>query len=66
MRRDPFARDVMANVLGKLWSGGVALAFAPAYVRALGIEAFGLVAVFTALRAPLLRVRPGPHHHPQP
>lgn len=40
----------MANVLGKLWSGGVALAFAPAYVRALGIEAFGLVAVFTALR----------------
>jgi O-antigen/teichoic acid export membrane protein len=50
MRRDPFARDVMANVLGKVWSGGVALAFAPAYVRALGIEAFGLVAVFTALR----------------
>jgi len=49
--RDPLARDVAANVVGKLWSGVVSLAFVPVYVNVLGIEAYGLVALFTTLRS---------------
>jgi O-antigen/teichoic acid export membrane protein len=49
-RVGPMSRDVAVNVVGKLWSAGISLAFVPIYVHVLGIEAYGLVAVFTTLR----------------
>jgi O-antigen/teichoic acid export membrane protein len=47
---DRLAHDVAANVLGKLWSGMIGVVLAPLYVHVLGIESYGLVAVYTTLR----------------
>ena len=41
----------MANLMGRGWSAVMALAFVPVYLRALGPEAYGLVAVYTILQA---------------
>ena len=41
----------MANLFGRGWSAVMALAFVPVYLRVLGPEAYGLVALYTTLQA---------------
>jgi len=49
----PFTRNIIANILGKGWPTFVGIACIPLYIRFLGIEAYGLVGVFTALQTVL-------------
>lgn len=44
-------RNVIANYLGQGWSVLMSLAFIPFYIKYLGIEAYGLIGVFTLLQA---------------
>jgi O-antigen/teichoic acid export membrane protein len=48
-----FKRNILANFVGKCWSAFIALAFIPLYIRLIGIEAYGLVGLFTALQMTL-------------
>ncbi len=41
--------NVVANFVGSLWPAVMAMVFIPLYVRAMGIEAFGLAGFFTTL-----------------
>lgn len=41
----------LANVLGSAWALILQVAFVPAYVRILGMEAYGLIGIYTALQA---------------
>jgi O-antigen/teichoic acid export membrane protein len=43
--------NLLANFVGKIWVGLISVACAPVYVRLLGIEAYGLVGVYTGLMA---------------
>jgi O-antigen/teichoic acid export membrane protein len=42
-------RNTVANFLGYGWSALIALAFIPVYIRFLGIEAYGLIGLFSVL-----------------
>lgn len=44
-------RNAVANLLGQGWSAAMALAFVPAYLRILGLEAWGLVGFMLTLQA---------------
>ncbi len=44
-------KNVVANFLGQGWSGIMALAFIPVYIKYLGVEAYGLIGVFAAIQA---------------
>jgi len=44
-------RNVIANAAGKAWTAVVSLAAVPVYLHFLGVEAFGLIAVFLSLTA---------------
>jgi O-antigen/teichoic acid export membrane protein len=44
-------KNVIANYLGQGWTGLIGLAFVPLYIRYLGIEAYGLIGIFTLLQA---------------
>ena len=44
-------KNIAANFGGTLWAGLVSLMFIPIYLHLLGVEAFGLVAIFTTLLA---------------
>lgn len=44
-------RNIIANYLGGGWSALMGLAFLPIYIRYLGIEAYGLIGVYTSLQA---------------
>jgi O-antigen/teichoic acid export membrane protein len=44
-------RNAIANLLGQGWSAAMALAFVPAYLRILGLEAWGLVGVMVTAQA---------------
>lgn len=44
-------RNVVANYLGRGWTGVLGLAFIPVYVHFLGIEAYGLIGVFAVIQA---------------
>ena len=44
-------RNVIANFIGRGWTGLTYLAFAPLYIHFLGIEAYGLVGLFLTLVA---------------
>jgi O-antigen/teichoic acid export membrane protein len=44
-------RNVLANYLGQAWSGVMALAFVPVYIRWLGVEAYGLIGIFAVIQA---------------
>ena len=44
-------RNVIANLFGGAWSALLAMLFVPVYLRFLGVEAFGLVGILTALQA---------------
>jgi O-antigen/teichoic acid export membrane protein len=43
--------NVLANFIGSGWSAVMSLAFVPLYIRFMGVEAYGLVGVFTTLQA---------------
>ena len=43
--------NVTANFLGQGWRGLLGFAFVPVYIRYLGVEAYGLIAVFAVLQA---------------
>jgi len=44
-------RNLIANYLGQGWSALMGLAFIPIYIKYLGIEAYGLIGLFTVLQA---------------
>lgn len=46
-------RNVLANGVGQVWSGLLALVSIPLYLHFLGVEAYGLVAFFASLQAVL-------------
>ena len=44
-------RNVVANYLGQGWTALLGLAFLPAYIHYLGIEAFGLIGLFAVMQS---------------
>ena len=44
-------KNVIANFFGQGWGALMAVAFIPIYIRHLGIEAYGLIGVFTLMQA---------------
>lgn len=44
-------KNVIANLIGKVWSAIMGLAFVPLYIKFLGIELYGLVGFYTMLAA---------------
>lgn len=46
-------RNLIANYLGQGWVAVMGIAFVPLYIRALGLQAYGLVGVFSVLQASL-------------
>jgi O-antigen/teichoic acid export membrane protein len=44
-------RNIVANYAGQAWTGLMGLAFIPLYIRYLGMEAYGLIGLFTAMQA---------------
>lgn len=44
-------KNVVANYLGQVWTALMGLAFVPLYIKYLGIEAYGLIGIFTLLQA---------------
>lgn len=44
-------KNVIANFLGQGWRALIGLAFIPLYIKYLGIEAYGLIAIFAILQA---------------
>ena len=43
------SHNIIATFLGKGWSALIAVAFVPVYIKFMGIEAYGLVGLFTTL-----------------
>lgn len=46
-------RNMIANLVGKGWTGLMSLVFVPIYIRLLGMEAYGLIGFFVSLQAVL-------------
>lgn len=46
--------NISANYLGQGWSAFMAIAFLPAYINHLGVEAYGVIGLFVALQAILM------------
>jgi O-antigen/teichoic acid export membrane protein len=44
-------QNIIANYLGQGWSGFMAVAFLPLYVRYLGVEAYGLIGLLAVIQA---------------
>ncbi len=44
-------KNIIANYLGQGWSAFMAIAFLPAYISYLGVEAYGVIGLFVALQA---------------
>jgi O-antigen/teichoic acid export membrane protein len=44
-------KNVIANYVGQCWRALMGLAFVPVYIKYLGIEAYGLIGVFSVLQA---------------
>lgn len=44
-------RNIVANMVGRLWVGGMGFLFVPVYIHWLGIEAFGLIGLSATLMA---------------
>lgn len=44
-------RNILANYAGQGWSGLMGLVFIPLYIRFLGIEAYGLIGLFSTMQA---------------
>ncbi len=43
--------NIVANYLGQIWVGLIALVFIPLYIDYLGIEAYGLIALFAVMQS---------------
>ena len=43
--------NLVANIVGRLWSGVMSLAFVPLYIHFLGIESYGLIGLFASVMA---------------
>jgi O-antigen/teichoic acid export membrane protein len=52
-------KNIIANYLGQGWRAIMALAFVPLYIEYLGIEAYGLIGIFTMLQAWLMLLEMG-------
>ncbi|MGO9932129.1 MAG: lipopolysaccharide biosynthesis protein [Steroidobacteraceae bacterium] len=46
-------KNLIANYLGQAWRGITAVIFVPVFIRFLGLESYGLIAVFTILQSSL-------------
>jgi len=46
-------KNVVANYLGKIWTGGLNILLIPVYIKFLGIESYGLVGFFASLTSVL-------------
>lgn len=46
-------KNIVANYLGKIWTGGLNILLIPVYIKFLGIEAYGLVGFFASLTSVL-------------
>ncbi|HDH07966.1 MAG TPA: polysaccharide biosynthesis protein, partial [Gammaproteobacteria bacterium] len=46
-------RNIIANFVGRGWSGVITLIFMPVYISLMGIEAYGLVGIYLSLFAVL-------------
>lgn len=44
-------KNIAANFIGNIWQALMGLAFVPLYLKFLGVEAYGLIGVFTTLQA---------------
>jgi O-antigen/teichoic acid export membrane protein len=44
-------RDTLASIVGRAWSAGLVFATVPLYIKVLGVEAYGLIGLYTALQA---------------
>lgn len=44
-------RNIVANMVGRLWVGGMGFLFVPVYIHWLGMEAFGLIGLSATLMA---------------
>jgi O-antigen/teichoic acid export membrane protein len=42
-------RNILANFVGNAWTGLMSLIFVPLYIHFIGIEAYGLIGIFTTL-----------------
>ncbi len=52
-------KNILANLVGKTWSGLVWLVFLPVYLKFMGVEAYGLVGFYLSLTAMLVMLDPG-------
>ena len=46
--------NIVANYLGQVWSGIMAISFLPVYIDYLGVESYGLIGLFVVLQSLLL------------
>ena len=44
-------KNITANFIGTFWMALMSLAFVPLYIKFLGIESWGIIGIFTALRS---------------
>lgn len=50
-RMPPIKKNIVANYFGQGWSGFMAVAFIPLYIKYLGVEAYGLIGLFAVIQA---------------
>lgn len=55
-------QNIVANYLGQAWSGFIAIAFLPLYVKYLGMEAYGLIGLFAVVQALVMILDLGMSH----
>jgi len=48
---NPLKRNLVANLIGGAWNSALSLLFIPAYLRYLGVEAYGLIGFYATLQA---------------
>jgi O-antigen/teichoic acid export membrane protein len=51
--------NIIANYLGQVWTGFMALAFIPIYIEYLGMEAYGLIGLFAVIQSLLMLLDAG-------
>lgn len=52
MKTVPSVRNnIIANFVGKAWTGVLSLAFVPLYIKLMGVEVYGLLGIFMSLSA---------------
>lgn len=46
-------KNLIANYIGQVWTAFIGLAFVPLYIKFLGVEAYGLIGIFTLIQTGL-------------